>query len=1017
MHDSAQARLGPVSCLVVACFAASAPAQSGFGPAALQTSLNSPASDTNPCLATDLLSVCFDSQRAGGAGGADLYAATRTHAGSVWSPPAAIAGLNTAANESAPFMAPDGLTIYFASNRAGSANGPGGTPSLDVWQSTRAAAGQPWGPPTPVAGLNAGSDETQFCMTADGLECFLLSNGFGNPNGNRAICRSTRAAPGQPWSTPTLVAELDDGNTHRDCDVSDDGLRLVYTKVSPTTSRAHAFEAFRPSRSAPFGAPIAWAEFDAVGPSQGVLAVALSPRRDEALLAAGFGAMGGIELLRARRTVSTGSGCPAGQPLRLASTPPTLSETWRLTTTNVDPLSPIAFAFFGAAGADVPIDFLGAPGCSIHVDQTIATLTSPAAAGVASLSVVVPNTTALAGVGLHVQSACFTLANSLWLHFSNGRLCVLSGASAFGAETAADFTVWGAAWTRTAAQRAAARPSSVVRMAQMGRTDGPTGRLRQNGFTTLQPIDLANFVADCHGLPPGRVVMQPEFLTDAALGGNDLGNYLAWRDTAQGTSYAGQNWDTPFVGPSSPSVVEATTAIAQLLAHAEANGIEINYVCDDQEQFRRWKMNSFQNTGGTPNWTSPADTRHVQAIVFDPRYATYTTPFAGGAFSIPTIVRIVAGALDGADYSARTDPQMVGYWLYDSAAYTTLRQPADWGQPYQAGLYPGVTPGNQTSWYAWDAAINGIFCEARKAVAAQLLAKPYFRGWDNYDTFGTYDLPRSVLLREANSHRSLTNLSMSRDGLQQDVVLYGEIGALWNNGWGALPTAATDAERYAWQPSGPGIVRPSSAPHCGFLFDLQKLRAAAADDHRLATEVGDPEANAREMASWVCNPADAINSTFSSYAQDARYLTEAMCHAAVCGVTRFWHFLPGNSSVLDSGFLHDFLVAYRDVSGNSRIVPTNNPAGSPQGLQRNLELGAAMALGAISGGKLVSGPKAGVRLWRVSVPTGPAYEGPGGTRVTFSSPAGLVVDVPTSARGFWVETAAARPVIASTSPL
>lgn len=587
--------------------------------------------------------------------------------------------------------------------------------------------------------------------------------------------------------------------------------------------------------------------------------------------------------------------------------------------------------------------------------------------------------------------------------------------------TAADFTVWGAAWTRNEAQRQFPRPSSVVRMVQMGRTDGSTGRLRTpNNYTTLQPVDYQNFLIDCLGLPPGRVVMQPEFVTDTALGGNDIANYNAWRQTSQGTTYVGQRWDTPFVGPASPSVTEATNALQALIAHAEANNIQINYVCDDQETFKRWKMNSFQNIGHSDTWRAPADTRHVQAIVADPRYNTFTTSFAGSHRTIPTILRMVARTLDGVDYATRTDLQMVGYWLYDSALYTSRRLQGDFGNPYESGQFPGVTPSNQTSWYAWDAAINGIFCDARKLVAAPLLAKPYFRGWDNYDTFGTYDLSRSVRLRDNNTHRSLTNLSMSRDGLQQNIVLYGETGGLFNANWGASPTAANDAERYTWLPGGTGIVRPSSEVHYGFLFDLQKVRAAAADENRLARAAGDPEVTFREMAAWVCNPHDPKTGQVSSYARGSaarrRYQYEAMCHAAVCGVTRFWQWIPGDTNILDSDFLHAFLVDYRAVAGNSRIAPANNRNGSPQEIQLNLELGTSMALGAISGGKLLSGPKAGMRLWRVTVPDGPAFEGPNGTRVTFSNPPGLVVDVRPVSRGCWVETATSRPVISSVAP-
>ena len=41
---------------------------------------------------------------------------------------------------------------------------------------------------------------------------------------------ATRLSPALPFGTPTLVTEFSNANTHRDCEVSADGLSIVYTE-------------------------------------------------------------------------------------------------------------------------------------------------------------------------------------------------------------------------------------------------------------------------------------------------------------------------------------------------------------------------------------------------------------------------------------------------------------------------------------------------------------------------------------------------------------------------------------------------------------------------------------------------------------------------------------------------------------------------------------------------------------------------------------------------------------------
>jgi hypothetical protein len=68
------------------------------------------------------------------------------------------ADLNTSALDGCPIQAPDGLSLYMASNRAG---GMGG---LDIWVAARASASDPWGAPVNLPEpINSAADD--FCPT------------------------------------------------------------------------------------------------------------------------------------------------------------------------------------------------------------------------------------------------------------------------------------------------------------------------------------------------------------------------------------------------------------------------------------------------------------------------------------------------------------------------------------------------------------------------------------------------------------------------------------------------------------------------------------------------------------------------------------------------------------------------------------------------------------------------------------------------------------------------------------
>jgi WD40 repeat protein len=132
--------------------------------------VNDVAMDHLPRLSADERTLVFTSTRAGGQGGADLWVATRSSTLFSFGTPVPIAGVNSAANEESGNLSADGLSIVFDSTRAGGLGGH------DLWLATRSDDAAPFGEAVNLAGLNTSADEVNVLMSEDGNELFFSSN-------------------------------------------------------------------------------------------------------------------------------------------------------------------------------------------------------------------------------------------------------------------------------------------------------------------------------------------------------------------------------------------------------------------------------------------------------------------------------------------------------------------------------------------------------------------------------------------------------------------------------------------------------------------------------------------------------------------------------------------------------------------------------------------------------------------------------------------------------------------------
>lgn len=143
--------------------------------------------------------VVFSSDRKGGYGGKDLYIARKNKEGN-WSKAYNLGKrVNSPYDETTPYLAKDGRTLYFSSNNTNSMGG------FDIFKSTFQEGISNWSTPdnlgTPV---NTAADDAYFRISDDGLRAFFSSarpEGYGARDLYVAYFRKVRTEQANPIDT------------------------------------------------------------------------------------------------------------------------------------------------------------------------------------------------------------------------------------------------------------------------------------------------------------------------------------------------------------------------------------------------------------------------------------------------------------------------------------------------------------------------------------------------------------------------------------------------------------------------------------------------------------------------------------------------------------------------------------------------------------------------------------------------------------------------------------------------
>ncbi|WP_017916489.1 TolB family protein [Xanthomonas sacchari] len=172
-------------------------------PQPLPAPVNSPSLDSDPFFSADGRWLYFASDRPGGHGGSDLYRAPVLADGGYGAPQNLGAAVNSPGNERAPTLSLDGTRLLFASD------GHGGAGGLDLFVARQ--EGQAFAAPQALAGVNSADDETDAAWLGDG-RALLFARAHGGTSSQvlLAQCAGGRYADPQPLA---LSFNGSDGHT------------------------------------------------------------------------------------------------------------------------------------------------------------------------------------------------------------------------------------------------------------------------------------------------------------------------------------------------------------------------------------------------------------------------------------------------------------------------------------------------------------------------------------------------------------------------------------------------------------------------------------------------------------------------------------------------------------------------------------------------------------------------------------------------------------------------------------
>lgn len=224
-------------------------------PVNLGSAVNSAVLDSGPAISPNGLSLYFYSPRPGGFGGNDIWVAQRTTTDGAWGTPVNLgATINTAAGELVPAFSTDGHWMFFASDRAG------GYGLADIWAAWRADVNDDFAWTAPVnlgANVNSASNDngTGYFASADGQPVLFFGSDRPGGFGGTDLYVSALGTDGT-WGSPTHIVELSSAGNDNRPQLRADGLEIFMYSERASGGGTDLWTATRASLDAPWSTPV-----------------------------------------------------------------------------------------------------------------------------------------------------------------------------------------------------------------------------------------------------------------------------------------------------------------------------------------------------------------------------------------------------------------------------------------------------------------------------------------------------------------------------------------------------------------------------------------------------------------------------------------------------------------------------------------------------------------------------------------------------------------------------------------
>jgi hypothetical protein len=202
-------------------------------PVAITGLASADGADDDPSLTADLSLILFNSEREGGSGKEDIWFSSRAGADASWSPPLPAAELNTDARETGIALAPDGLTVWFSSDRSG-AGSEGG---LDVYTARRTRRTDPWSFVERDAVLSSAGDDLVSAVEPLQQRLYLARRATEEDAYDLFVAR--RSSRDAAWEDPESVSALNTVAAESDA-FEFGGTNLVFTRGEDLMLAQHA---------------------------------------------------------------------------------------------------------------------------------------------------------------------------------------------------------------------------------------------------------------------------------------------------------------------------------------------------------------------------------------------------------------------------------------------------------------------------------------------------------------------------------------------------------------------------------------------------------------------------------------------------------------------------------------------------------------------------------------------------------------------------------------------------------